>query len=281
MDGQAPRRDVGKHNTWQQGLQLRWWVELSTLALENGYRRIRQLYRDRKAADISMIEDCVRRILPSNYYKVDQELMRRKVQLIYQIIGDIARAETVTTAPELTSDHENGRPDASDRCGRPRASALQADGGYLFFDHIYSTSYDTTPKRYLTSFAVTRDFFHSFFGTAEDELDRLSSFRLPRYGPGGDRQDGGRIQDIEDAEEPPVNQRPSLPPEVPLPPNPTGSSVENVRTTTDLSVIQPERRSRSLDRHRKFIRRGRSASPITQSPDENPSYSLGSAVRSA
>jgi hypothetical protein len=265
MDGQAPRRDVGKHNTWQPGLQLRWWVELSTLALENGHRRIRQLYRDRKAADISMIEDCVRRILPSNYYKVDQELMRRKVQLIYQIIGDIARAETVTTAPELTSDHENGRPDASDRCGRPRASALQADEGFLFFDHIYSTSYDTTPKRYLTSFAVTRDFFHSFFGTAEDELDRLSSFRLPRYGPGGDRQDGGRIQDIEGAEEPPVNQRPSLPPEVPLPPNPTGSSVENVRTTTDLSVIQPERRSRSLDRHRKFIRRGRSASPITQS----------------
>lgn len=93
---------------------------------------------------------------------------------------------------------------------------------------------------------------------------------LPRYGPGGDEEGGdeeggGRVQDIEDAKEPPVNQRPSLPSEVPLPPDPTGSLVENVRTTTDLSVIQPKRRSRSLDGHRRFIRRGRSASPITQS----------------
>lgn len=261
MDGQAPRRDIGKHNTWQPGLQPQWWIELSALALGNGYRRIRKLHRDRKAADSSEIEDCVRRIRPS----MEQGLRQRKVQLIYQIIGDPEYPEAVTIAPELTSDHDNCRPELSDRCGRPRTSALLADEGFLFFDHIYSTSYDTTPKRYLTSFAVTRDFFHSFFGTAEDELDRPSSFRLPRYGPGGDQEGGGRVQDIEDAEEPPVNQRPSMPPEAPLPPDPTGSLVENVRTTTDLSVIQPERRSRSLDGHHRFTRRGRSASPITQS----------------
>lgn len=69
------------------------------------------------------------------------------MELIYEIIGDIPRVETVKGKPELTSDHENCRPDISDRCGRPRASALEADEGYLFIDYIYSTSYDTTLKR--------------------------------------------------------------------------------------------------------------------------------------
>jgi hypothetical protein len=72
MNGQAPRRDIGKRNLWQPGLHSRWWVKLSALALDNGYRRIRPLFRDRKAADLSMIEDCVRRILPSNYYVIEQ-----------------------------------------------------------------------------------------------------------------------------------------------------------------------------------------------------------------
>ncbi|KAH8792221.1 hypothetical protein F5882DRAFT_290887, partial [Hyaloscypha sp. PMI_1271] len=168
MDGQAPRKDIGKRVTRKPGLQPQWWIELSALALGNRYRRIRKLYRDLKAADSSEIEDCVRRIRPS----MEQEVRRRKVQLIYQIIGDFECGEAMTAAPELTSDRENGRPDISDkcgrpdisyRCGRPHDSALQADEGCLFFDYIYSTSYDTAPKRYLTSFAITRDFFHSFF----------------------------------------------------------------------------------------------------------------------
>lgn len=263
MDGQAPRKDIGKQNTWQPGLQYQWWVELSALAIDNGYKRIRLLYRDHKAADISIIEDCVRRLRPSNYYKIDQELIRRKVQLIYQIIGDIAHLETVTTAPELTSDHGNGRLDISDRCGRPRASTLQADENYLFFDHIYSTSYDTTPKRYLTSFAVTRDFFHSFFGTAEDDLDRPSPFRLPRDVHTGDREASSRTQDAEDREESPVN-RSSTPPAEVISLDST-RPVENAQGATALFVIPPIRNLRSSDGSRRLIRRGRSASPTTHS----------------
>ncbi len=44
----------------------------------------------------------------------------------------------------------------------------------LFLGFIYSTPYSTTPQRYLTSFAIKRDFFHSFFGSEEDDLDRQS-----------------------------------------------------------------------------------------------------------
>jgi hypothetical protein len=266
MDGQAPRKDIGKQNTWRPGLEFRWWVELSALALNNGYRRIRQLYRDRKAADISVIEECVQRILPSNYYKVDQELMRRKVKLINEIIGDIARVEAVITTPELTSAYDNCRPDISDRCGRPRVGALQSDEDYLFFDHIYSTSYDTTPRQYLTSFAITRDFFHSFFGTAEDDLDQPNFFRLPRDNHGGGQEDEGRMQDVDDAEGPPANQRPAPPPppEVPLPSNPT-RPVENTHSTVTTSGTPPMRNSRSPDGYHRFTRRGRSASPTTHS----------------
>ncbi|KAF4630047.1 hypothetical protein G7Y89_g8099 [Cudoniella acicularis] len=220
IDGQAPRKDI---------------------ALGNGYKRIRKLYRDRKAADSSEIEDCVRRIRPS----IEQEVRRRKVQLIYQIIGDLECGETMTAAPELTSDREDGRPDISDkysrpdisyRYGRPHDSALQADEGCLFFDYIYLTSYDTTPKRYLTSFAITRDFFHSFFGTAKDDLDQPNFFRLPRDNHGGGREDEERMQDVEDVEGPPANQRsaPPPPPEVPLPSNPT-RPVENTHSAVTTS----------------------------------------------
>lgn len=125
MDGQAPRKDIGKQNTWQPGLQYQWSVDLSTLAIDNGYRRIRRLYRDHKAAaDISIIEDYVRRLRPSNYYKINHELIKRKVKLIYKLIGDIVYAEIVTNIPELTLNHENRRPDILDRCGRPYISVL-------------------------------------------------------------------------------------------------------------------------------------------------------------
>ncbi|PVH69165.1 hypothetical protein DL98DRAFT_541837 [Cadophora sp. DSE1049] len=166
----------------------------------------------------------------------------------------------------------------SDKCGRPRTSALLVDEGFLFFDHIYSTLYDTTPKRYLTSFAITRDFFHSFFGTTEDDLDQpTTSFRLPLDNHGGGREAEGRMDDIDDAEGPrredeggmkdvddeegpPANQRPVPPPphEVPLPASPT-RPVEDTHSAVTTSG------ERSPDKYRRLTRRGRSASPPTHS----------------
>ena len=93
------------------------------------------------------------------------------MKLIYKIIGDIIRVKVVTTTLELTLAYNNYRPDILDRYSRPRVSALKADKGYLFFNYIYSTLYDTIPRQYLTLFTITRDFFHSFFGTTKDDLD--------------------------------------------------------------------------------------------------------------
>ena len=77
----------------------------------------------------------------------------------------------MTNAPELTLDYENSKLDKLDRYGRPRTNAFQANEGYLFFNYIYSILYDTTPKQYLTLFAVTRDFFYSFFGIIKNDLN--------------------------------------------------------------------------------------------------------------
>jgi len=46
------------------------------------------------------------------------------------------------------------------------------DEDKIFYDYTHSQSSDIRPKRYLTSFAVKRDFFHSFFGSSLDDLDQ-------------------------------------------------------------------------------------------------------------
>jgi len=176
MDGQSPRRDKTKQSTLHKGRQPRRWYELWSLASENGYRRIRRLYRDRTAADAEAIEDCVRNILPSKYYTIDSDRMRQILLLNCQLLGDVPYVKRGLVAPELTSDHEGCGSDISDRCGRPRERSFQLDEESLFLEHIYSTSYSTVPKRYLTSFAVKRDFFRAFFGSEEDDLDQQPSF---------------------------------------------------------------------------------------------------------
>jgi hypothetical protein len=180
MDGQAPRKDVAKQSSPHPGIQRRWWHELSSLASESGYRGLRRKYQDRKAADAKAIEDCVRSILPPKYYQIDSARMRRIVQLNCQLMSDVPYAERMKVVPELTSDHDGCGPDISDRCGRPYNRSLQADQESLFLDHVYLNSYSSIPKRYLTSFAVKRDFFYSFFGSEEDDLDPQPRLETPR-----------------------------------------------------------------------------------------------------
>ncbi len=172
MDGQAPRKDVAKQSSPHPGIQQRWWHELSSLASMSGYRGLRRKYQDRKAADAKAIEDCVRSILPPRYYEINSAHMRRIVQLNCHLMSDVPYAERMRVVPELTSDHDGCGSDISDRCGRPYDQSFQADQESLFLDYIYSTSYTRVSKRYLTSFAVKRDFFHSFFGSEEDDLDQ-------------------------------------------------------------------------------------------------------------
>ena len=179
MDGQSPRKDAPKQNTPSSGIQQRWWHRISSLASECGYQGLRRKYRDRQAADAKTVEDCVRSILPTKYYQIEPNRMRRIIQLNCYLMRDVPYAERMKVAPELTSDDDCGS-DFTDRYGRPHDHSFQADQESLFIDYIYSASYNTTAKRYLTSFAVKRDIFHSFFGSEEDDLDRQPRFEVPR-----------------------------------------------------------------------------------------------------
>lgn len=53
-ESQAKKRTLPQADSCDRG------VKLSSLASENGYRRIRRMYRDRKEADAEVSEDCVR-----------------------------------------------------------------------------------------------------------------------------------------------------------------------------------------------------------------------------
>ena len=106
--------------------------------------------------------------------------MRRIVQLNCPLMSDVPYAKRMTAAPELTSDHDSCGPEISDRCGRPHEHSFQTDQESLFLDHIYSDSYSSIPQRHLTSFAIKRDFFHSFFGCEVDDPDRLPRLEAPR-----------------------------------------------------------------------------------------------------
>ena len=172
MDGQAPRKDAPRQSGSPPGIQPRWWHEISTFAAENGFRGLRRKYHDRQAADARTIEDCVRSILPSKYYQIDSVRMRRIIQLNCHLMLHVPYAERMKVSPELYSDYDGCGSDITDRCGRPYDQSFQADQESLFMDHIYSASYSTVPKRYMTSFAVKFDIFRSFFGFEEDNLDR-------------------------------------------------------------------------------------------------------------
>lgn len=53
-ESQAKKRTLPQADSRDRG------VKLSSLASENGYRRIRRMYRDRKEVDAEVSEDCVR-----------------------------------------------------------------------------------------------------------------------------------------------------------------------------------------------------------------------------
>lgn len=131
---------------------------------------------------------------------IEQELKQQKMQLIYQIIKDPKFLKLMTTAPKLTSNHNNCKLELSNKCNRLRISTLLANKGFLFLNHIYLTLYNTILKQYLISFAIMQDFFYSFFGTIKDNLDQLMiSFYLPLNNYGGSQKDKGRINNINDA----------------------------------------------------------------------------------
>ena len=201
MENRPPQKDKSSNKIQKPKIQRQWWVEVSKLALALGYRT-RSKYRDRREADVKAIQEFLRTLYPLGYYDIDPGKEQQLVHLLSQILADAAALKETIAHPELVSDTNGCGQDLSDRCGMPHTTSLHEDEENLFFNHIYSTAYEESPKRYLTSFAVKRDIFHAFFGTAPDELDGSSLpddvnnghenlYNLERNAVTGDQPQGG------------------------------------------------------------------------------------------
>jgi hypothetical protein len=169
MGGTRPRIDkIGKRRM-EYGEQKLWWCEVFALGLRLGYKRLVPNYPDQKAANVSIIKDCLHRTQPARYYVTDPKNDDRVVQLIGQVLVDKPRRTQMTITPEIISDVDDSGENIKHRCGRPHEHSFLADEGSLFYDYIYSTTYPSH-RRYLTSFGIKRDMFHAFFATMPEEL---------------------------------------------------------------------------------------------------------------
>ena len=169
MDGTPPRIDERGKRRLELGNQDSWWYEVSAFASRLGYRSIVQRFPDYKAANVSIIKDCLRRTQPPRYYRTDPGNDGHVIQLISQVLVDKSRRDQTMITPEIVSDVSNCGKEIKHRCGRLFESSFLADEGNLFYDYIYSTTY-SSHKKYLTSFGVKRDIFHAFFGTIPEEF---------------------------------------------------------------------------------------------------------------
>jgi hypothetical protein len=81
MGGTRPRIDkIGKRRM-EYGEQKLWWCEVFALGLRLGYKRLVPNYPDQKAANVSIIKDCLHRTQPARYYVTDPTNDDRVVQL--------------------------------------------------------------------------------------------------------------------------------------------------------------------------------------------------------
>jgi len=116
-----------------------------------------------------MAENFLREARPPEFFGIKPIELHNKVQTICVILQGIIGKKAATRVPELTSNYDNCGFDIANRCGIPFEKSFLADRQYLFLKYLYSDSYSITPKRYLTSFDVKRNMFHSFFGTVKGE----------------------------------------------------------------------------------------------------------------
>ena len=169
MGGKPPRTNTRGKRLLQYGEQKSWWCEIFALGSRLGYRRLVQKYPDHKAANASIIRDCLYRTQPARYYMNDPENDGRVVQLISQVLVNKTRRTQMTVTPKIVSDVDDCGWKIEHRCGRPFEHSFRADEGSLFYDYIYSPTF-VPQGRYLTSFGVKRDMFLAFFGMMPDEF---------------------------------------------------------------------------------------------------------------
>ncbi|KAK6363890.1 structural constituent of cuticle [Exophiala oligosperma] len=99
LDKKAPLMDSGSESSWQTRSEPQWWVDLSQLAYQCGYREIHQMFRDHQAAEVSSLEEKIKHLRSQKYYQIDQALIQERAKAMQNLLQDIPRRETSKTTP--------------------------------------------------------------------------------------------------------------------------------------------------------------------------------------
>jgi hypothetical protein len=105
-------------------------------------------------------------------FEIDSEVLSGAATGITTVVRRIFRPRNIVAAPEFTAD-TYGQP-KSRRCGRPFDGDYREDKKFLLFGIMYAPFHPPT-KRHLTSLAIKRDIFLSFFGNPRFSLGPLET----------------------------------------------------------------------------------------------------------
>lgn len=193
MTGSPPRKDIGKPRPSRPCIEHTWWHKIASLAQTFGYRNISTLFPQSEDADTRMTQQFLHHIRPTQYYQFDEGVFDAEVLRICSVLSKVQARQVEIERPYIASDRDAScGHDISFRCGRPFENAFIADRPFMFIRHIYSKHISLETRRFLSTFAVKRSIFHSFFGEPElcpgqlhsleeeapEDLQILSSDRL-------------------------------------------------------------------------------------------------------
>ena len=168
MTGTQPRKDAGRPMEAIMGGAEEWWHRFGELALKGGFDSVQIRHLCSQNPEEKMIRDFLHQARSSDVYQFNETVFNSEVQRISRSLSDVQPRDVHRPAAEFSSDAQRSLK-LSERCGRPFYQSFMLNRKYLFRGVIYND--DLQPldvagqrRRNITSLAVKRDIFHTFFG---------------------------------------------------------------------------------------------------------------------
>jgi hypothetical protein len=152
----GPHKQPDTHELWKQFTQL---------SEKLGFGTPRCPLRrdtDDRAHEYLAIYSLLRSLRPPDAFECEDTVLVKISTQTFDTLNAIRQKPTVASTPSLVMDFRNEFHIAT-RCGMTDIESFFADQKHLYLQNMYKYDYATGP--YLTSFAIKRNMFLSFFGT--------------------------------------------------------------------------------------------------------------------
>lgn len=179
MSEATPKKDRGKPKPKVEQERPASWYNLAELAWQLGFDTLEIRRLRNQNPDVKSAQEFLRSLRDPERFEIDSEALPGAVTDIAAMVERIFRPRTVVATPEFTTDSQE-QPRMR-RCGRPFDGGYREDRKFLLFGIMY-TPFQPTRKRHLTSLAMKRDVFLSFFGSHTFRLI-TSETSAPAGGP--------------------------------------------------------------------------------------------------